>query len=157
MKAPVRLVLYGLVLVVVFVVAFATAGAVVPEETVQDWTQETEEFDPVPEDPVAKTTVDGFDVMEDDLAEDRSSQPELANTGAGEPVTELASDLGAFEHLAALHEGGLAPTYTSPHWGKPKTIGAAEPENAFESVSPNDGGGKPGEANEGEHEEGRQS
>lgn len=40
MSAPARLGLYGLVLVVVFGAAFATAGAVVPETVVQNWTEE---------------------------------------------------------------------------------------------------------------------
>ena len=37
MRAPARLGLYGAGLVAVFAVAFATAGAVVPEATVQAW------------------------------------------------------------------------------------------------------------------------
>lgn len=40
MRAPVRLGLYGAVLVAVFAMAFTTAGAVVPEETVQSWSEE---------------------------------------------------------------------------------------------------------------------
>ncbi|MDO5512289.1 heavy-metal-associated domain-containing protein [Corynebacterium sp.] len=43
MKAPARLGLYGAGLVAVFAVAFATAGAVVPAETVQAWTEESGE------------------------------------------------------------------------------------------------------------------
>ena len=43
MKAPARLSLYGLVLVAVFAVAGFTANAVIPEETVQSWAQETED------------------------------------------------------------------------------------------------------------------
>ncbi len=39
MKAPAKLGLYGLTLAAVFVVAGVTANAVVPEETVQNWTQ----------------------------------------------------------------------------------------------------------------------
>lgn len=41
MKAPARLGLYGLVLVAVFAVAGFTANAVVPEETVQSWAEDT--------------------------------------------------------------------------------------------------------------------
>lgn len=41
MKAPARLGLYGLVLVVVFAVAGFTANAVIPEETVQSWAEDT--------------------------------------------------------------------------------------------------------------------
>ncbi|HJD74409.1 MAG TPA: hypothetical protein K8V13_22735 [Enterobacter roggenkampii] len=41
MKAPARLSLYGLVLVAVFAVAGFTANAVVPEETVQSWAEDT--------------------------------------------------------------------------------------------------------------------
>lgn len=41
MRAPARLGLYGLVLVVVFAVAAVTAAAVVPESTVQRWTDES--------------------------------------------------------------------------------------------------------------------
>lgn len=43
MKAPARLGLYGAGLAAVFAVAFATAGAVVPAETVQAWTEESGE------------------------------------------------------------------------------------------------------------------
>lgn len=43
MKAPARLGLYGLGLVAVFAVSGFTANAVIPEETVQAWTQETDE------------------------------------------------------------------------------------------------------------------
>lgn len=43
MKAPARLGLYGAGLVAVFAVAFATADAVVPAETVQSWTEESGE------------------------------------------------------------------------------------------------------------------
>lgn len=43
MRAPVRLGLYGLALIVVFVVAAVTAGALVPEQTSQSWVQDTAE------------------------------------------------------------------------------------------------------------------
>ncbi|MGP5930538.1 hypothetical protein [Corynebacterium glyciniphilum] len=43
MKAPARLGLYGLGLVAVFAVSGFAANAVVPEKTVQAWTQETDE------------------------------------------------------------------------------------------------------------------
>ncbi|MDN5892428.1 heavy-metal-associated domain-containing protein [Arthrobacter sp. AOP36-A1-22] len=42
MKAPARLGLYGLVLVAVFAVAGFAANAVIPEETVQSWSEGTE-------------------------------------------------------------------------------------------------------------------
>lgn len=45
MRAPARLGLYGLLLVAVFAVAFVTAGAVIPEQTVQSWAEETEQTD----------------------------------------------------------------------------------------------------------------
>ena len=41
MRAPVRLGLYGAALVAVFAVAFAAAGAIVPEQTVQSWTEQS--------------------------------------------------------------------------------------------------------------------
>ena len=43
MKAPARLGLYGLGLVAVFAVSGFTANAVIPDQTVQAWTQETED------------------------------------------------------------------------------------------------------------------
>ncbi|SMY05254.1 heavy metal-binding domain-containing protein [Brevibacterium antiquum] len=43
MKAPTRLGLYGLVLVAVFAVAGFTANAAIPEETVQSWSEDTED------------------------------------------------------------------------------------------------------------------
>lgn len=45
MRAPTRLGLYGLVLVVVFAVAAFTANAVVPKETVQNWAETTQQAD----------------------------------------------------------------------------------------------------------------
>lgn len=43
MRASARLALYGGLLVAVFAVAFATAGAVVPEETVRNWVEESDD------------------------------------------------------------------------------------------------------------------
>lgn len=43
MSVPARLGLYGVTLLAVFAVAFVTAGAVVPEEVVQSWADETVE------------------------------------------------------------------------------------------------------------------
>ena len=43
MTAPVRLGLYGLVLIAVFALAAVTANAVIDEETVQNWTEERED------------------------------------------------------------------------------------------------------------------
>lgn len=43
MRAPARLGLYGLTLVTVFAVAFATAGAVVPDGVVQSWSEQTDD------------------------------------------------------------------------------------------------------------------
>lgn len=43
MRAPARLGLYGLTLVTVFAVAFASAGAVVPDEVVQSWPEQTDD------------------------------------------------------------------------------------------------------------------
>ena len=43
MKAPVRLGLYGLVLAVVFALSAVIADVVVPEQTVRDWVEQTEE------------------------------------------------------------------------------------------------------------------
>ncbi len=41
MSAPARLGLYAAILLTVFAVAYVTAGAFVPEETVQSWTEES--------------------------------------------------------------------------------------------------------------------
>lgn len=40
MRTPARLGLYGLALVAVFAVAFATAGSVVPDGVVQSWSEQ---------------------------------------------------------------------------------------------------------------------
>ena len=45
MNAPMRLSLYGLVLVLVFAVSGFTANAVISEETVQNWTEDSAEVD----------------------------------------------------------------------------------------------------------------
>lgn len=51
MSAPVRLGLYGLALVVVFVVAAVTANAVVPDDVVQRWVDDVEVPHQVEHDP----------------------------------------------------------------------------------------------------------
>lgn len=45
MRAPTRLALYGLILVAVFAVAAFTANAVVPKQTVQNWSEATQQAD----------------------------------------------------------------------------------------------------------------
>ncbi|QVQ51374.1 hypothetical protein J4H86_21585 [Spiractinospora alimapuensis] len=45
MRTPTRLGLYGGALVAVFAASFATAGAVVPDEVADDWTEETQDHD----------------------------------------------------------------------------------------------------------------
>lgn len=40
MSTPVKLSLYGAVLVLVFITAYLTAGALVPEHVVQDWVRD---------------------------------------------------------------------------------------------------------------------
>lgn len=39
MRTPLRLGLYGALLVLVFALAYVTAGAVVPEQTVRNWNE----------------------------------------------------------------------------------------------------------------------
>ena len=45
MAAPTRLVLYAAALLFVFTTAYVVAGAIVPEETVDNWVSETDNSD----------------------------------------------------------------------------------------------------------------
>ncbi|MGP5165078.1 heavy-metal-associated domain-containing protein [Arthrobacter rhombi] len=104
MKAPVRLGLYGLVLVVVFVVAFATAGAAVPEQTVQSWAGETKQAD-------HDAGGDQMDMTEHDG--DASSMG-LAVAEGGYQLTALAAP------AETNKDGRLSLSITGPN-GKPVT------------------------------------
>ena len=61
MRAPARLGLYGAGLVAVFAVAFATAGAVVPEATVQAWAEEGDQHSMTEEDTDDMDTTSGHE------------------------------------------------------------------------------------------------
>ncbi|UAL29779.1 heavy-metal-associated domain-containing protein [Nocardioides rotundus] len=79
MRAPARLGLYGAGLVAVFAVAFATAGAVVPEATVQAWAEEGDQHSMTGEDT-------------DDM--DTTSGHEGHDAGAGTASDDAAAGLG---------------------------------------------------------------
>lgn len=117
MKAPVRLGLYGLVLVVVFVVAFATAGVAVPGQTVQSWVGNTKQTDHDAGEDQMDTTAPEED------AEDVSSLG-LAVAKDGYQLTTLAApaESGA--------DGRLSLSIIGPN-GKPVTDFDLEHEKEF--------------------------
>lgn len=58
------------------------------------------DFDPIPTEPFATTTLDGYGVSaEDDLVAAESTDLRMTGSCDGEPVTELEPSLGAFGHL----------------------------------------------------------
>lgn len=85
MKAPARLGLYGLVLVVVFAVAGFTANTVVPEDTVQAWAEEAAEND----------HTEGHDMMGEEGHADHddasSSSPGLGLAQDGYQLTDVTA------------------------------------------------------------------
>lgn len=105
MKAPARLGLYGAGLMAVFAVAFATAGVVVPEETAQNWAEQTGEH---------AHDVEGGDIDTDDGYDAVESSLGLGIAQGGYQLTSVSApvDTGA--------EGELSLTATGPD-GNPIT------------------------------------
>lgn len=95
---------------------------------------------PVPAEPAATTTVDGFDVsVEGDLVAGSASELTLTVTRNGEPVTALEPYLGAFGHLVALRDGDLAYLHVHPHGEAPQAGETSGPEIVFEATAPTSG------------------
>ncbi|KAA9393049.1 heavy-metal-associated domain-containing protein [Kocuria coralli] len=125
MKAPVRLGLYGLVLVIVFAVAGFTANAVVPEETVRSWAEDTEQ---------SPHQAEGHGEGDD---------PEVAG-GGGHSTEEAAPGLGIAEdgyRLTTVNapaetgsEGELSLTVTGPD-GNPVTDFQREHEEELHLIA----------------------
>lgn len=98
------------------------------------------DFDPVPTQPAATTTVDGFDVtVEGDLVAGSAAELTMTVTRDGEPVTELEPYLGAFGHLVALRDGDLAYLHVHPHGEEPKAGDTSGPGIVFEATAPTPG------------------
>lgn len=125
MKAPTRLGLYGLTLVVVFAGAGITANAIVPEQTVRNWTAQTTtndhsgEHGPTPDEQdshAAKEFSLGLGLAQDEYQLTEVSAPpetgvegelSIAVTGAdGNPVTDFEPDHAKELHLIAVRADG---------------------------------------------------
>lgn len=126
MKAPVRLGLYGVGLMAVFALAFATAGAVVPTETVQAWGEEISENHHVAGD--GDHEADGFPLGMG-LAQDGyqltgvrapsgpGAQEELSFTVTGpdgNPVADFELDHQQEMHLIAVRADGQFFAHVHP-------------------------------------------
>lgn len=117
----------------------------VPAETGEGTTLSTSaqvagDYDPVPTEPVATTTVDGYEVsVAGELVAGESTKLTVTVSRDGEPVTELEPYLGAFGHLVALREGDLAYLHVHPHGEKPQAGETSGPGIVFESSAPTAG------------------
>lgn len=97
-------------------------------------------YEPVAADPVATTTVDGFDVsVEGDLVAGTASELTMTVTREGQPVTELEPYLGAFGHLVALRHGDLAYLHAHPQGDEPQAGETSGPQIVFETTAPTAG------------------
>lgn len=163
MKAPARLGLYALVLAAVFAVAFVTAGAVVPEAAVQNWTEEStdghtagEETDAVGHDEQAEASSLGLGLAQDGYRLSGLSAPggaqtvgelSLTVTGpAGMPVTEFDVDHDKEMHLIVVRADGEYFRHVHPKlnadgaWSLPWEWEAAGTYRVFADFVPSDTG-----------------
>lgn len=117
----------------------------VPAETGESTTLSTSvqiagDYDPVPTEPAAKTTVDGYEVsVAGELVAGDSTKLTVTVTRDGKRVTELEPYLGAFGHLVALREGDLAYLHVHPHGDEPQPGETSGPEIGFEANAPTPG------------------
>lgn len=137
MKAPARLGLYGLALAVVFAGAAVTANAVVPAETVQNWTAETTTNDHVGEDDMATGEHDGHDAEQSSLGlglaqdgyqltavsapHETGAEGELSFAVTGpdaNPVTDFEPDHDKELHLIAVRADGQHFRHVHPDMGQ---------------------------------------
>lgn len=121
MKAPARLGLYGLVLVAVFAVAGFTANAIIPEDTVQAWTQETED----------NTHHEGGDAMSGDEHEGHDAGTSSLGLGIAHDGYELTTVTAPTETGT---EGELSLTVTGPD-GSPATDFELEHEKELHLIA----------------------
>ncbi|WP_375000177.1 heavy-metal-associated domain-containing protein [Aeromicrobium sp. CTD01-1L150] len=118
MRAPVRLGLYAATLIAVFGVAFATAGAVVPQGTVQSWANQgddgghdaTAQRDGVATSPAGLTSEAGgyrLDAVDAPTATGARGELGLMVLGPdGEPVTDFELSHDKELHLIAVRADG---------------------------------------------------
>lgn len=98
------------------------------------------DYAPVAAEPVAETTVDGFDIaVTGDLVAGEASTLTMTIARDGRPVTALEPYLGAFGHLVALRDGDLAYLHVHPHGATPGTGERSGPEIVFEATAPTEG------------------
>lgn len=108
--------------------------------TVSTSAQVAGDYEPVPTEPVAATTVDGYRVsVQGELVTGKSSELVVNVSREGEPVTELEPYLGAFGHLVALREGDLAYLHVHPHGDEPQAGELSGPDIVFEAEAPTPG------------------
>ena len=141
MKAPVRLGLYGLGLVAVFAVSGFTANTVIPDETVQAWTQETEqnthqeEGDTMSGDEHAGHDAgtaslglgiaqDGFELTQLTAPTEAGTDGELSFTIAGpdgDPVMDFELEHEKELHLIVVRADGQRFEHVHPEMGEDGT------------------------------------
>ncbi len=163
MRTLVRLGLYGLVLVVVFAVAFVTAGAVVPEESVRSWVEGTaDEHAAQPaidtggqeEQPGASSlglslAQDGYRLTGLSVPEGLGTVGELSLTVvglSGEPVTDFDVEQEKELHLIVVRADGQHFRHVHPKmsadgtWSLPWEWQAAGSYRVFADFVPGDTG-----------------
>lgn len=117
----------------------------VPAETGDGTTLSTSaqvagDYDPVPTEPVATVTVDGYEVrVAGELVAGESTELTVTVSRDDGPVTELEPYLGAFGHLVAVREGDLAYLHVHPHGEEPQDGETSGPEIVFEANAPTTG------------------
>ncbi|OUZ12680.1 heavy metal-binding domain-containing protein [Aeromicrobium sp. PE09-221] len=108
--------------------------------TLSTTTQVAGDYSPVPPEPSATATVDGYEVgISGDLVAGESSELAVTVARDGEPVTDLEPHLGAFGHLVALREGDLAYLHVHPHGDTPEPGETSGPETVFTASAPTPG------------------
>lgn len=124
MKAPTRLGLYGIALVVVFIVAGFTANAVVPEETVLNSVDETRETDHHAEGNGAPDGYELSDLRVPGTAEMTGDLSLIVLGPDGQPVTDVGTGDEQGVHLIAVRSDGQFIRHEQPTLGEDGTWSA---------------------------------
>lgn len=117
MKAPARLGLFGLGLVVVFLVAGFTANAIVPQDTVQNWVDETAQADQHSEGSGAPDDYELFDLSAPGKTETAGELSLTVLGPDGQPVTDFEAGDEQGVHLIAVRSDGQFIRHAQPTLG----------------------------------------
>ena len=149
LNVPARLGLFGGGLAVLFVAAFAVAGATVPDGAAAAWSGSSgshqsgspdagsHDAGGAPTSAARTDTSDGYTAtLRGDLSTNGQSTLTATVTKDGEPVTDLEPHLGGSGHLVALREGDLASLRVHPEGGEPAPGAVSGPDVTFRTEPP---------------------